>query len=312
MTNTEKWAVIINPQAGNKQASIEWEHISDSLTRAGFLFDAVFTEAPFHAVQLAKDFVRRSYRNFIIVGGDGTLSEVVHAIFSLPNEIYKEITLSLIPCGTGNDWARFWKISHDIDESIAILKKGKKVSVDVGTVTIITKQGFVDTRHFVNALGIGFDACVVKNTNSFRAIFGGKSWVYTLSILKVLFNYRAKRIKGTFDNGETINQKMYTMSFGNGCYTGGGIKQTPDALPNDGVFDVMMVEGLSLSKLIRGVYLLFKGKLQQHTSVRIIKTKQCTITSSNLFSVEIDGISLPDTSSASVNIIPCSLQFIIP
>ena len=65
------------------------------------------------------------------------------------------------------------------------------MSVDVGTVTIITKQGFVDTRHFVNALGIGFDACVVKNTNSFRAIFGGKSWVYTLSILKVLFNYRA-------------------------------------------------------------------------------------------------------------------------
>ena len=83
--------VIINPQAGNKQAPLSGEHISDSPTRAGFLFDAVLLKL-LHAVQLAKDFVRRSYRNFIIVGGDGTLSEVVYAIFLLPNEIYKEIT----------------------------------------------------------------------------------------------------------------------------------------------------------------------------------------------------------------------------
>ena len=80
-----------------------------------------------------------------------------------------------------------------------------------------------------------------------------------------------------FDGKETFKGLSYTASMGNGCYTGGGIKQTPEAKPNDGLLDIMVVESLNLVKILKAIPLLFTGRLLEHKSVHLYKAKKIKV-----------------------------------
>jgi diacylglycerol kinase (ATP) len=311
-TANKQWAIIVNPHAGGKKAFQFWQKLSVALQQHTIPYEIAFTEGPFHAVQLAKKFRHQSFEKFLVIGGDGTLSEVVHGIFSCSIPPNPTITLSIVPIGTGNDWARYWGITPVIASVVQSLLNYKTQTIDIGQLSFVTYQGVPQTRYFINAMGEGFDAKVAKLTTYLGSIFKGKSWLYSLSVFIVPFVYRAKPIRLEFDNGLVVQKKIYTLSCGNGCYTGGGIKQTPDAVPTDGLFDVMMVESPSLWGIITGIHYLFKGKLLQHKLVQSTQTKEFTITSSFPLCIETDGISLPDTYQATVRLLPQAINFIIP
>lgn len=310
-TTNKQWAIIVNPHAGGKKAFQFWQKLSVALREQGIGHDIAFTEGPFHAVQLAKKFRHQAYEQFLVIGGDGTLSEVVHGIFSCSVPPNPTITLSIVPIGTGNDWARFWGITPTIERVVQSLLNHKTQTIDIGQISFVTYQGIPQTRYFINAMGEGFDAKVAKLTTYLGSIFKGKSWLYSLSVFIVPFVYRAKPIHIEFDNGLLVQKKIYTLSCGNGCYTGGGIKQTPHAVPTDGLFDVMMVESPSLWGIITGIHALFKGKLMQHKLVQSTQTKHFTISSDYPLCMEIDGISLPETYQATISILPKAVRFIV-
>ena len=307
-----QWAVIINPHAGGKKAFLYWQELAVVLHENKVACTPIFTEGAFHAVQLAKKCRHAGYQKFLIIGGDGTISEVIHGIFSSSVPTNERLIVGLIPIGTGNDWARYWHISPDIPSVLKMIQQEKTTRVDIGKVSSICYDGLLQNRFFINALGEGFDAKVAQVTTFLGAIFKGKSWLYSLSVFIVPFVYRSKQIKIEFDNGLLIDKKIYTLSCGNGCYTGGGIKQTPNAMPTDGKFDVMMVDSPSLWGIITAIQHLFKGKLLQHKLVTSTQTKRYVISSDFPLCIETDGISLPQTNRAEVTILPQALQFLVP
>jgi diacylglycerol kinase family enzyme len=96
-----KWFVIVNPNAGNGKGRKDWKRISDLFKKENILIESVFTEHKGHAAILTADAVRNGYRKIVIVGGDGTLNEVVNGLFAQTECKSSDVTLALIQATTG-------------------------------------------------------------------------------------------------------------------------------------------------------------------------------------------------------------------
>jgi diacylglycerol kinase (ATP) len=313
MNKTEpKWGVIVNPHSGNKISLNKWNTIYYMLKKAEIHFDSHFTNAPGHAVVLAKNLVEKGYTKILVVGGDGTLNEAVNGIYSsdISPEKKKQVLIGIIPSGTGNDWGRFWGIKRNYKKAVDYLHKGKIQPIDLGLCSYSYREETME-RYFINAAGCGFDGTVVYVTNFLKNFLGGRKWVYSFAVLATAFIYKVKKIELQF-NGETIHDKIYTLSIGNGCYTGGGIKQTPDAVPYDGLFDVTIVRKPSFFQIITGLVYLFQGRLLEHPCVKAIKTTAFSISGNKKIKVEADGLMIEGDNSYHIQLIPNAIQMLVP
>ena len=303
-----RWGVIVNPHSGNKKVPKRWNTIYRLLRELDV--DTHFTTAPAHAIELAKNLVENGYRKIIVVGGDGSLSEVVNGVYLSEIEDKNAVTVAIVPFGTGNDWGRFWGINRNFKKAIQYIKNGKTKVIDIGLCSY-TIDTIPTEQYFINGAGGGFDATVAHMTSQLKPFLGGHKWVYSLSLLLSVFFYRAKRMTVAF-NGETIQQTIFTFSIGNGCYSGGGIKQNPDAVPYDGLFDTMIVSKPSFLQIIKGIAFIFKGKIKEHPCVTSFQSTEITILCDEKIRMELDGIDIRGDGEYTITLIPEALQMVVP
>ncbi|MEI7504604.1 MAG: YegS/Rv2252/BmrU family lipid kinase, partial [Paludibacter sp.] len=280
------------------------------LRHAGITFDYKVTRFAGHATIIAKMYAENNYQNFMVLGGDGTISEVINGIFSSNISDTTKLKISLIPRGTGNDWARFWGLTTDYKHSIDVFLKGKLQLIDIGKVEY-ELEGEKETHYFINSVGLGLDAAVVNITHRLKEIFGSHSFMYTIALLSAVFIYKSNKVKLYFDD-KTINENMFTMNVANGCFSGGGMKQTPNALPYDGLLDVMMAKKPSYFDIIGGLRSLFNGKLLEHPMIQSFQTKCLIVVCHQNALMEADGIVVNGASPYNISIIPNAINMIIP
>ena len=304
------WALIANKFAGTRSTKNFWKKMDDKFAKVGITVEYFFTERVGHARELAVDVLKKGYTRLAVMGGDGTFSEVIDGLMK-SKENLSNILVGLIPFGTGNDWGRYWKLDRNIDKSISVLANGVSTAVDVGKINYSVSEKPV-TRYFINAYGLGFDAKVLELTNNLQHTFKGASWTYTLALFLTLFKHRSQVMEYEFDVGKTFKGLSYTASMGNGCYTGGGIKQTPEAVPNDGLLDIMVVENLNLLKILKAIPLLFSGRLLEHDSVHLFKAKNIIARSAKPIISEVDGILQEFTNEIKVELLPKQINFLTP
>ena len=303
-----KWGVIVNPHSGNKKVPKHWSRIYRLLCEMDA--ETHFTTAPAHAIELAKKLVENGYRKIIVIGGDGTLSEVVNGVYLSEIEDKDQVTLAIVPFGTGNDWGRFWGINRNFKKAIQYIRNGKTKQIDIG----LCSYKIEDTptkQYFINGAGGGFDATVAHITSQLKTFLGGNKWVYSVALLLSVFFYRAKRMTIAF-NDETLQQTIFTFSIGNGCYTGGGIKQNPDAVPYDGLFDTIIVAKPSFLQIIKGIGLVFKGKLTELPCVTAFQSTEISIACDEKIRMELDGIDIQGDGEYNIQLIPNALRMVIP
>jgi diacylglycerol kinase (ATP) len=236
----QHWAIIINPKSGKRKFRQQRKYLFLTLKHAGIEFDYRVTRFAGHAIKIAEYFVEKNYKNIMVLGGDGTMSEVINGIFSANIEDTSSLKIALIPRGTGNDWGRFWGLTRDYKQSIDVFLKGKLQSIDIGKVEY-QMEGEKESHFFINSIGLGLDAAVVNLTHRLKAVLGSHSFLYTLALLGAVFSYKAHKVR-IFSDEKNITDSMFTMNVANGCYSGGGMKQNPNALPYDGLMDVMMAK----------------------------------------------------------------------
>jgi len=315
MTKNKAWLVIINPNAGNKKGQKDWEKISSALNRYKIDFVPVFTEYQQHAIELCKQYINKSFVKIIAVGGDGTLNEIVNSIFLQNKYPVSEITLAAISVGTGNDWGRMYNIPADYVEAVKVIKRGKTFVQDAGVVEYNTRSsevsGFIrEKKYFINAAGLGFGAEVVKKVNQKKAL-GKKSsqLVYLKDLFSCLFSYKLYRLRITIDD-YFIEDNIFTMSVGINKYSGGGMKQLPDAIPDDGLFDITIIKHIRKFEVIKNVHRLYNGTIGKHKRVETLTGKKVNIESDSKVLLESDGESL-GFPPYSFEIIPKSLRIVI-
>ncbi len=190
--------LIVNPAAGAGRTAKKWPHIKQLLINIGLRFEHGITEAPGHAIELAKSAVSRGYKRIVSVGGDGTINEIVNGLYAT-GEI-KDIELGIIGTGTGSDYIRTIGISRQYQESCRHLLNPMKMSVDLGIVETIN-HGQSIKRLFANFAGLGFDAEVVKATTKKFKSLGGKP-AYLMGLLSTFMSYRNQKIHLTLDGKE--------------------------------------------------------------------------------------------------------------
>ena len=307
----ELWGVIVNPYSGKRQLSKDWIHIYRLLKKADIRFDEQLTAYPGHATEIARTMVEHGYKHLLIVGGDGTLNEVVNGIYMSNSEHKSEVTIALVPYGTGNDWARYWNITRNYRQLARHLFQRKHVIVDIAEMSYIAADDTIEKRYFINAAGMGFDGTVVKITNFIKGFLGGSSWVYSLAVFIALFKLKAYPMRLIGDD-KALDGEFITVAIGNACYSGGGLKQTPDAIPTDGLLHVTALEPIKLGDIISGLIHLFKGKLPEYKRAHSFVTKRFVVETPENIYAETDGILIEAKSPYTIEIIPKALKMLIP
>jgi len=289
-TNRNEWMVIVNPNAGRGKGKKDWSTISALLLKYNLPFDHAFTKAKKHAIELAQQTIENGYRNIIVVGGDGTMNEVVNGVFMQHACETRSITLAMISVGTGNDWGKMFGIPQNYEKAIQIIAENKVRMQDAGMVKYFhgTKQ---EQRYFINIAGLGFDAVVVQRTNLQKEKGRSGKTIYFMNLLKSLILYRHTYVEVNID-GRKICNDVFTISIGIGRFSGGGMMQTPHAIADDGLFDITIIKKIRKGDIIMSLKKLYDGSILDHPKIEGYKGKAILIDSDPLIHVEADGESL--------------------
>jgi len=228
--------VILNPMARHGAGGRLRPFIERELTRAGVSFDLVETRESGHATDLAARASADGVDTIVAAGGDGTIHEVVNGLMKADGE--RPHTLGLIPIGTGNDFVKMVPGTGTLDGALAVLAGGVTRPVDIG----VARWGG-QVEHFANAMGTGVDVEVVRNMRRSSRLPGGV--IYLSALLRALVRYRAMDVVVDVD-GREVRRRIMNLAVCNGPSIGGSFRICPDALTDDGLLDVCLIDELSL------------------------------------------------------------------
>ena len=297
--------LIVNPTAGAGRTAKKWPYIKALLKNTGLRFEHDITEAPGHAIELAKSAVNKGYKLVVSVGGDGTINEIVNGIYATGD--MKDVELGIIGTGTGCDYIRTIGVSKYYQESCHHLMNPMKKSVDLGLVEF-TANGQPAKRIFANFAGLGFDAEVVKATTRKFKNFGGKP-AYLMGLLSTFATYKNRNIHITM-NGQSEDRKVCTIVMSNGKYGGGSMLLAPDADPSDGLFDVIIIGDVTKPDLLRSLPRIYKGTHLTHPKVTVRRTDLITISSDEPMAIQADG-DLVGEAPARFTVLPSALNILV-
>lgn len=287
-TQGHKWFVVVNPVAGNGCGLDDFPQISKMLREAGIAYEPVFTEHKCHATELTVSAVKQGYRHIIVVGGDGTLHEVVNGLFIQQEVDPKEVLLAVIAVGTGNDWVRTVGIPRRHRDAIQAIAEENHFLQDVGVVTY-EESRYKQSRYMANVAGAGFDATVAKHIAHLRQKHKLRKWSYTWGLIRSYFGYKSTGVKVWIDDRMVYNNLLFSLAIGIGKYNGGGVQQLPDAVTDDGLLDISLIRPIHIWHIIFRFHYLFNGGIYRIRHVLKERGEKIRIESSPEILLEIDG-----------------------
>lgn len=303
-----KWLAVVNPNAGVRKCERDWKKISELLQQQNIDYTAVFTEKRDHAISLTKEYIEKGYRKVISIGGDGTLNEVINGVFRQKAVNTTEITIAVISVGTGNDWGRTFFIPSEYKKSIALIAKEETFVQDAGMVSFANNSE-TRYRYFVNMAGLGFDGLVAQKTNKDKDLGRANALVYFKNIFASLFSFQSVPTRIVIDDTE-VNHHIFSMGVAIGQYNGGGMKQAPNAVPDDGLFSLTLIKDMSKWSVIYNVNRLYNGTIGKHKKVEMLQGRHIIIEPKTPVLMEADGESLGQ-SPFTFTIIPRSLRVVV-
>ena len=271
MIEKTHWFGIVNPVSGSGKGKSLWEKASYELKKNNFIFDYKLTSQNFGAKELVEQAVLSGYRNFVCVGGDGTIHNLVNGIMSQKTTKHDEIKTVIIPSGTANDWCKHHKISNNIKSFIDRVINQKCYKQDIGVIKI--SGGVLKVKYFMNYAGVGFDGFVISKIKKYKK-FGRLS--YLIAVASNFLNFINFNSIVSFDDTK-LKSTTFLIGVGLCSYTGGGMVLVKDPVDNDGLFDLTIAKNLSKFDVLQNITNLFNKKLFSHPKVETIKTAKLTI-----------------------------------
>lgn len=287
------WFLVVNPRAGGGKGRVDWPTIKGLLKAYKVEFDYAFTEHKHHAVEITVKAINNGYKKIIAVGGDGTLNEVVNGIFIQKKSAPLDIIIGVIAVGTGNDWFRMYDIPLGYEECVKAIKSEYVFKQDVGKVEYWESM-VQHSRYFVNAAGIGFDAEVAQRTNRLKDLGRRGAVLYMLSLLKALLGYHHTKVNVSVD-GANVQENAFSLTLGIGRFNGAGMMQVPNALANDGLYDITLIKKISKLGVIKNIHRLYNGSILNHPKISSYRGSVIEIKSEPPIKLETDGESLGES-----------------
>jgi len=290
----ERLLLIVNPAAGRGRTLRALPGVEQSLREMGIAYDLVRTTAPDDATRIASGAAADGYATVACLGGDGTVSETGRGL------VGTDTPLALLPCGTGNDFARALGTYRNLHLALRSLKEGMVREIDVGR---------IGPHVFLNTVGIGFDGLVAHGNQSVKGLTGILS--YLVVVMKHLPTYRNPSFRLKARDWE-FSGKGVLVEVGNGITCGGGFYLTPDADLSDGLLDVTLVGDYGPMRRFYALPLLFIRGVRAMRDCRFFRTDLMKITVDRPTFIHVDGNIRHLSEPATVEILPSALKVIFP
>jgi YegS/Rv2252/BmrU family lipid kinase len=263
-------------------------------------YELVTSAEPHHALGLARD--AEGYDTVVAVGGDGTVHEVLNGLMARAPETRPAMTV--LPTGSGNDYGRTLGISFDLSTAVRQIATGVRKRVDVGV---------CNDRYFANSIAIGLDARVTAKAVELKVTTGWSGiWLYARALRYVLFNqFYSHQVEVTIDGGQPTELDMMIVALTNGPTYGGGFHVTPDAVGDDGLLDVCIVDKVGLLNALWRLPFIVVGKHTRMKPVHMMRVQSLDLVSGRPVEGQIDGETVLATRYA-VTIIPGAIEVLVP
>lgn len=294
LAQQDKWLAIVNPVSGGGKGIKAWPEIHSLLRDNGIIPEYLFTEHKYHAIELTVKAVNKGFRKIIVVGGDGTLHEVVNGLFIQQAVPATEVLLGAISVGTGNDWSRTYGYPHDYVEIVNAISAGHHFLQDVGLVCY-KESGYGQSRYIVNVAGFGFDSFVIEQYDRLKESGRTGKLLYIWSLLKALITFRSLPVTIWIDDEIVADEVIFSAAAGIGRYNGGGMMQLPAADPSDGLLDMTIIRRISKYRVIKNLKTLFNGTLYDVREVVHSRGKKIKVECDRDIILEADGEILGNT-----------------
>ncbi|MBI1282632.1 MAG: YegS/Rv2252/BmrU family lipid kinase [Anaerolineaceae bacterium] len=280
-----KTLVILNPYAGSGRAGRVWTELEPLLwEQLGELVVAITQHTEDVAQHLDKAY-DAGIQRVIAIGGDGTNHTLINALAKLnakhPNE--PQMIYGNLPIGSGRDWARYKKIPLDIHQAARWIAQATPTPTDVG-------QLLLDNDHqeyFLNIASAGVSGKVNERVNNTPV---RKPWTFLKATIQSILSYEPQVMQIRVDGKDWYEGKTYLLAVANGTTFGHGMRIAPHAQTDDGIFDVVLVKGVSRPVILSALHQVYSGSHLTHPAVRYVQAKEVQITGVNgAIGLDLDG-----------------------
>ena len=290
--------VIVNPQARHG----ETERLLPVIERllANSEHELVATESPGHAVELAAAAAGRAV--VVAAGGDGTVHEVLNGLMRIDSA--QRPALALLPTGSGNDTCRTLGIPFALAQAAALLSTGERRRFDCGV---------CNGTFFNNSFATGLDARVTAKAVEYKVTKQRDGmWLYLTSLMHVLFNDLAPfEARVSFDGGDATAIRALIIAVTNGATYGGGFRINPQAVADDGLFDVCDIDPLGLGQALWRLPFVITGHHARMPVVHMSRHRSVTIDGDVPLPAQVDGEVFLER-RYDVGILPAAIEYVVP
>jgi YegS/Rv2252/BmrU family lipid kinase len=302
-------AFLVNPASANGSTGRRWPEIARRAAEAGLTGDALLSERPGHVAELVERAADSGAGLLVAVGGDGTVNEAVNGLMRLRDRGRELPELAVLPRGTGTDFVRTFRIPTRLEDAMRVARDGKTREIDAGRVEFRAWDGSDATAYFGNVASAGMSGAVAQRANTTSKAMGGKA-SFLWATLAVFRRWKPTEVEVDVD-GVTVNRSMYDVIVANCRYLAGGMHMTPQAQPDDGLFDVLLIGDITRLDLALTLPKVYRGTHLPHPKAELHRGRSVSVRSPTPLPIELDG-EQPGTTPVRFEVVPRALRLRVP
>jgi diacylglycerol kinase (ATP) len=295
---------LVNPASANGSTGRRWPEIHRQASTRGLTGDALFSERPGHLSELARQAADDGASLLVVVGGDGSVNEVANGVAGRDG-----VEVAVLPRGTGWDFVRTYGIPHRLAGAVEVALSGRPRAIDLGRVRYRSSAGSEAEAWFANVASAGMSGAIAQRANETTKALGGKA-SYLWATLAVFARWRVSSVRVGVD-GDVREGRMHDVVVANGRYFGGGMMICPEASPDDGRFDVLLIGDLTKRDLLLTLPKTYRGTHLPHAKAELLRGSAVTIDGPQPLPIQLDG-EQPGTTPARFEVVPRALRVRVP
>jgi len=296
---------LVNPASSNGSTGRRWPELARRAAAAGLDGATLFSERQGHLAELAREAALDGAELLVVVGGDGSVNEVVNGLAGLG----RQPEVAVVPRGTGWDFSRTFGIPRKIDDAVQIALQGDVRTIDLGRASYRAWDGSDATASFANVASAGMSGAIAKRANETSKALGGKA-SYLWATFAVFSGWAATEIEVAVD-GERRAGPMFDVVVANGRFFGGGLEICPEAEPDDGLFDVLTIGDVTKRDLVQTMPRMYRGTHLPHPKAELLRGSSVTVKSETPLPIELDG-EQPGTTPVTFEVAAGALRLRVP
>ena len=298
---------VVNPASANGSTGRRWPEIASRAAAAGLHGATLMSECPGDVATLTERAVADGASLVVAVGGDGTVHEAVNGLARA--DAGETVELAVLPRGTGTDFVRSLRLPRKIDEAVEVARSGKPRAIDLGRAEYVAWDGSKAAAYFANFGGAGISGAIAGRANATSKAMGGRA-SFVWATVAVFARWKSTQITVDVD-GERRSGPMFEVLAMNGDYTAGGMWATPEAKPDDGLFDVLLIGDVTKADFVVTFPKIYRGTHLAHPKIECLRGATVRVDAVKALPIALDG-EQPGTTPVTFSIVPRAIRVRVP